>query len=671
MDFYGKDFAGIERGLHMLARVFTSLFLCMICTRALADGSTQAPPAASASAKLSAEAFFKKPLYTSVTISPDGKYLALVGPIKGDDTNTQLDFVELATMQVKAHYTLAQKQQVARVWWLTNDRVVFTSYVKTGSFDFPLYTGVITEANVEGNHVAPVSYDEALLDLPPDHPGHIVLGGWGGAGVWDLSDYRHTRRVRDLNTPFQAWPTMDNSENIRLALGYNEKTGDPRFFTHPQGTKTLDWADASSLVSGEARWSNYGPLQFTADDKQFYYLGDTQDGTLGLYLVDPDTLKKTLLYSDHEFDIDHTFSDTAWMNGVDGKTLVAFQYQAELPQWIVVKKDAPEVAWIGALQDAFAGEAVRITSMTRDGSQAVVYVYSDRDPGQYYLYDTKSQKVTFMFAVHPEIDPDQMAEMKPITFKARDGLATHGYLTLPKGNGKNLPLIIHPHGGPFGIRDEWGWDPEVQYLAYHGYAVLQVEYRGSGGYGKSFMEAGYRQWGGTMQDDLTDATRWAIGQGIADPSRVCIYGASYGGYAALEGVEKDPDLYRCAVGYAGIYDLVKMHHEAGYIFKQWLKPFMHTTLGDDEDVLKQYSPYLHVEKIKAALFLAHGGDDRTADPSHADELRDALDKIHKPYEWVYYPKEGHGFYDLDHQIDVYTKMLAFFDQHIGPNSPKP
>jgi dipeptidyl aminopeptidase/acylaminoacyl peptidase len=644
----------------MLRKILAGSFLGLLAaSAAFAD-----------TAKISVEDFFRHPLYTSVTLSPDGKTLALVGPVKGDDTQTQLDFVDLEQNKVRAQYTLPDEQQVARIWWLTNDRVVFTSVIKTGSFDFPLYTGILWEANIEGNHVAQVSNGSALLNLPRDHPGHVVIGGWGGAAVWDLSDFRHSHYVRALNTPEHGWPTMDNSENIRLALGYNEKNTDPKFFTHPQGTETLNWTDASQFVSGEERWSNFGPVQFTADDQQFYYQGATPGGTLGLYIVDANTLKKTLLYSDPNYDVDYKFSDTTWMDSVDGKTLVAFQYQAELPQWIVIKKDAPEVSWLGSLQDAFPGEAVRITSMTYDGSKAVVYVFSDTDPGQYYLYDTKTQKVQFMFAVKPEIKPETMAEMKPITFKARDGLTLHGYLTLPKGAQKNLPLIVHPHGGPFGIRDEWGFDPEVQFLAYHGYAVLQVEYRGSGGYGNSFLEAGYQQWGGKMQDDLTDGTHWAVEQGIADPNRICIYGASYGGYASLEGVEKEPDLYRCAVGYAGVYDLVKVHDEAGYLFGQKLKRFMHTTLGDDEGVLKQFSPYLHVDKIKAALFLAHGGADHTADPSHADELRDALDKIKKPYEWVYYSDEGHGFYALDHQVDVYTKMLAFFDKYIGPDAAK-
>ncbi|HEY1774137.1 MAG TPA: S9 family peptidase [Gammaproteobacteria bacterium] len=641
-------------------------------------GLIATPTAFAAKAQIAAEAFFKRPLYSSVTISPDGKYLALIGPVKGDETQTQMDFYDLDANQVKGEYVLPEQQQVSNIWWLTNDRVVFTSVIKTGSFDQPLNTGLLWQVGVDGNHLGSLLGEAStgriwgtVFNIPRDQPGHIVVGGWGGATVLDATNFRQSHYVRGLGAPEHGWPTLDNNENIRLVLGYNEKDAHPEFFTHPQGTKTLDWTDATEFLSSEERWSSFGPIQFTADDSQFYYEGATPGGTLGLYVVDAGTLKKTLLYSDPGYDIDYTYSDTAWMDGVDGKTLVAFQYQAELPQWIVVKKDASEVTWLGDLQNAFPGEAVRITSTTWDGRKMLVYVYSDKDPGQYFLYDTKTQKAQFLFSVRPDINPDDMAEMKPVTFKSRDGLTIHGYLTLPKGGQKNLPLIVHPHGGPIGIRDIWGFDPEVQFLAYHGYAVLQVNYRGSGGYGAAFQRAGYQQWGGTMQDDLTDATHWAVDQGIADPKRICIYGASYGGYASLEGVEKEPDLYRCAVGYAGVYDLVKLRGEAGYIQGQRLKPYMHATLGDDDEILKQYSPYLHVDKIKAALFLAHGGADHTADPSHADELRDALDKIKKPYEWVYYPKEGHGFYALDHQVDLYNKMLAFFDQNIGQNAIKP
>jgi dipeptidyl aminopeptidase/acylaminoacyl peptidase len=644
----------------MLRNAVSTLLLAVAVVPALAAGNPPVPT----------EAFFRRPLYTSVTISPDGETLAFVASVNEDETQTQLEFVDLVSRKLLGSYILKNQQQVLHVWWLSNDRILLNTTIKTGSFDYPLFTGRVYEAGIDGKHIRVLPYG-TVLDIPRDRPDQVVMGGYGGAIAMDLTDFRKPRRIHNLASPIGTWVTVDHSENARLAQGYNAKNADPKFFYHPQGTTTLDWTDVGSFVKDEGRYSAFGPVEFTADDKRFYYQGITSDGTLGLYLVDPEGMKKTLLYSDPAFDIDYEFSNTYWMNGVDDKTLIAFQYQAELPQWIIVKKDAPEAAWLAALQGAFPGEAVRITSTNWEGSKAVVYVYSDTDPGQYFLYDTKANKTQFLFAVRPDINPDDMAEMKPITFKARDGLTIHGYLTLPKGGQKGLPLIIHPHGGPFNIRDQWGFDPEVQFLAYHGYAVLQVEYRGSGGYGAAFQEAGYRQWGGKMQDDLTDATHWAIDQGIADPKRICIYGASYGGYAALEGVVKEPDLYRCAVGYAGVYDLVKLRGEAGYIFGQILKPFMVTTLGDDEDVLKQYSPYLHVDKIKAALFLAHGGEDHTADLSHADELRDALDAIKKPYQWVYYPHEGHGFYALDHQVDVYTKMLAFFDKNIGPGAAQP
>jgi dipeptidyl aminopeptidase/acylaminoacyl peptidase len=297
-------------------------------------------------------------------------------------------------------------------------------------------------------------------------------------------------------------------------------------------------------------------------------------------------------------------------------------------------------------------------------------VHSDRNPGSYYIYNAKTHKVQFLFNAMNGIDPDQMAAMKPVTFKARDGLLIHGYLTLPNGQSKNLPLIIHPHGGPFGIRDEWGFDPEVQFLAYHGYAVLQVNYRGSGGYGMAFQQAGYQQWGGKMQDDLTDATEWAIKQGIADPKRICIYGASYGGYATLEGVVKEPDLYKCGIGYAGVYDLTLLRDSANNLQRRGLIPFMKRTLGDDETELKAHSPVFHVKAIKADLMLAHGGADHTVDIAHANELRAALDKIGKHYEWLYYPNEGHGFYKTDHRVVFYNDLLNFLNQEIGPGASK-
>jgi dipeptidyl aminopeptidase/acylaminoacyl peptidase len=636
----------------------------------LAAGTGSSWAADVASPPLGVEAFFHRPLYTSVKISPDGHYLAVVGSVKGDETQTVLEIVDLNDMQGVGAYTLRDRQQVYDLWWVDSEMIAFTSYVKAGGFDRPFRTGIIWTTDISGTAVKRVGFGQ-VLSASNAHPGHLIYEDFTSptltALTVDVYNEHEIHSLRKFTSSLEnGYMTTDNDENVRLASGFNEKTIEPKLMYHDANPKSLEWKDMSSLVLQEPRYSAFGPVMFTPDSSSFYYDGVTPAGTLGLFLVDTKDFGKKLLYSDPDFDVDYTYSDTYWLTSADARSLVAFQYDAELPQWIVVKQDAPEAQTLAALQDAFQGQAVRITSITADGTRAIVLVYGDRNPGEYYLYDAKGQKVQLLFSVRPEIKLDDMAEMKPVTLKARDGKTLHGYLTLPHGRSKNVPLIVYPHGGPFGIRDQWDFNSDVQLLAYHGYAVLQVNYRGSGGYGEAFQEAGYQQWGGTMQDDVTDATHWAIDQGVADPKRICIYGASYGGYAALEGVVKEPDLYKCAVGYAGVYDLVMERNKAHTLHGRTLIPFMSRTLGDDEAALNANSPYLHVDKIKADLFLTHGGFDKTVDVDQVNELRGALDKIKKPYEWVYFPNEGHGYYALDHNVELYTKMLAFFDEEIGP-----
>ncbi|HET7921118.1 MAG TPA: S9 family peptidase [Gammaproteobacteria bacterium] len=633
-------------------------------------------------ADITTRTFFSPSQFKMVKISPDGHYLAVVGPVKGEDEKTQLDFIDLHTMKLKGNVKLVGEQQIANLWWKTGTRVVFTTATQTGSFDQPSATGDIWAVDVDGKNSQTLAFHAAkgmaysfhyntVLSLLPDDPRHILIETRDFKGNPSVSrvDIQTADKRRVMTSPIQDGDLVtDNNGDVRLVQGSNEKTLQPILeYREPD---SLDWKDISSLVADQPHYLSVGPVAFTPDNKQLYFEMLTPKGTLGLYRVDPQTLKKTLLYSDPDFDIDNTYSSTYWLFGGDDKTLVAFQYTSDLPQWIAVDQGSSLVGLISSLQNAFPGQSVLVTSKTADGKQAVVLVRSDRNPGSYYYFNAATGKVQFLFNAKSGIDPEQMAAMKPVTFKSRDGLTIHGYLTLPRGQSKNLPLIIHPHGGPFTIRDEWQFDPEVQYLAYHGYAVLQVNYRGSGGYGLAFQQAGYKQWGGTMQDDLTDATHWAIDQGIADPKRICIYGASYGGYASLEGVVKEPDLYQCAVGYAGVYDLVLLRDSANNLQRRSLIPFMKSTLGDDEAVLKAHSPVFNVKRIKADLMLAHGGADHTVDIKHADELRSALDKIGKHYEWLYYPNEGHGFYTTEHQVVFYNKLLDFLDKEIGAGAVK-
>nr|WP_301003853.1 prolyl oligopeptidase family serine peptidase [Arsukibacterium sp.] len=256
--------------------------------------------------------------------------------------------------------------------------------------------------------------------------------------------------------------------------------------------------------------------------------------------------------------------------------------------------------------------------------------------------------------------------MQQISFTARDGKVIRGLLTLPDNAGKNLPLIVNVHGGPFGPFDSWGYNSEVQYLANRGYAVLQINFRGSGGYGDDFQRAGRLQWGHAMQDDVTDGTLWAIEQGIADKERICIYGGSYGGYAALWGVIKEPDLYKCSVGYVGVYDMPLFFKGDGSDASRSgsIEQYISSHVGVGDDYMRSISPVHHVDKIKAELFIVHGSRDVRVPIVHANNLKKALDEIGKPYEWLV-KEDGHGFFKVDHRVELYSKMAEFFDKHIG------
>jgi dipeptidyl aminopeptidase/acylaminoacyl peptidase len=662
----------------MLRSLLGASALLLLSSIGNADVPASAP---AATGQIPIEDFFKHPQFTQAVLSPDGHYLAVVGTGKSEEDGV-LAFIDLSTMKAVGSHDLVGEQRVASITWISDTRVVFTLATQTGSLDQPVLTGDIWAMNVDGTGVKTLAYHlgegiafryhyNELLYASHNNPKSVMIAEYDGSAnpVIYRVDTRTAEKHQVLISPLNNGDVIaDNNGDARIAYGVNTKTVKDVLLYREPGS--VDWKDLTSLVAGEPSYTSVGPLMFAPDDESFYFKGMTDKGKLGLYLVDPKTMKKTLIYGDDDYDIQNDFSPTYWLKGGDDRTLVAFQYSGDMPSWILLNKDLPEAKILQDVSGAFNGENVVITSFTQDAAFALLYVFSDRDPGGYFLYDAKQKQARPLFNSSPQIDPEKMAEMKPIVFKARDGLTIHGYLTLPPGREKNLPLVIHPHGGPFTIRDFWGYDPEVQFLANRGYAVLQVNYRGSGGYGAAFQEAGYREWGGKMQDDLTDATKWAIQQGIADANRICIYGGSYGGYASLEGVVKEPDLYKCAVGYAGVYDLIMLRGRADTIAGEMLTPFMKSTLGDDEAALKEHSPVFHVDKIKAALFLAHGGHDTTVPIAHAEDLKDALDKINKPYGWLTYPNEAHGFYATAHNVAFYSQMSEFFDKYIGPDAAK-
>jgi dienelactone hydrolase len=616
------------------------------------------------------ESFFRPASFNAAKISPDGHYLAVVGPVNGDATRTQLDFVDLTTLQVVGNYGVSRNQKVSNLWWVTDDKIVYTTSVQEGYLDYPLSSYDLWIVGVNGNDVTNLDCGD-VRDVIPGPTGKVIYECNSLLAEKEYVDgrARPTRWIGEASPIDYGSAYMDYNFNIRLAIGVNNKTFAPRLLYRDASGKPGGWQDISSFLAGERPFTEYRPLGLMAADGVFYFLGVTEAGTLGLYSVDPHALTKKLLFDDPRYDIDYGYSDLDVLFSDDHRQITAFRYDAETPKWAILDPTAPKTVVLEKLQKHFGNDAFSVTSTSNDNHYAVIFAWSDRDPGTYYLYDAKSDKLNPLFKRQPEIDANAMAMMKPIVFKASDGVSVHGYLTLPNGATGKLPVVVYPHGGPFGLRDTWGFDPVTQFLAYHGYAVLQIEYRGSGGYGTKFQEAGYKQWGGRMQDDLADGIRWAALQGTIDPDRVCIYGAGAGGYIAIEATIHAPDLYKCAIGYSGIYDLAEWRDSVSEIHNSFSIPFMKATLGDDEAAMKADSPVYHVDKIKAALLLAHGGADTFVPMKHADELREALDKAGKKYDWLYYPEEGHGFWKLEHRVELYTRMLRFLDNNIGPGSP--
>ncbi|MFI5358057.1 MAG: alpha/beta hydrolase family protein, partial [Opitutales bacterium] len=337
--------------------------------------------------------------------------------------------------------------------------------------------------------------------------------------------------------------------------------------------------------------------------------------------------------------------------------------------------DVPKVVWFDpmlasvqeALDHGLPNKVNSIVEMSDDLKKLVVFSWSAKDPGAYYIFDLNKKQLKPLFATEPWIKPDQMAEVYPISYKSRDGLVIHGYLTVPAGKEpKNLPMVVFPHGGPFG-RDSWGFNHDAQFLASRGYAVLQMNYRGSPGYGEELYEKGQRHIGRELQDDITDGTRWTIAQGIADPHRIAIMGWSFGGYSTLMGLIREPDLYRCGVDLAGVTDwraLLKYDQTVSNNFGNETTAEM---IGDpDKDAADpaDISPVNHMDRIRAPLLLVYSKDDKTVPFEQARLLRDALDQAHKPYEFISKFNEGHGFYTYDHRLELYQRIDKFLAENM-------
>ncbi|MEP5485021.1 MAG: alpha/beta fold hydrolase, partial [Parasphingorhabdus sp.] len=393
-----------------------------------------------------------------------------------------------------------------------------------------------------------------------------------------------------------------------------------------------------------------------------YVLSNKETGRFALYEFDYRTRALGKMVLGHpENDISN------YRLSEDGTNLLSARYTDSRDRIVWFDEDLKKIQ--SSLEKALKGQEVWIQSRSRDRKKMIIYTTSSVDPGSYYLFKPDAKKLDRIGGINDSIDPAKMASTKYVEYAARDGLKIKAYLTLPKGReDKNLPLIILPHGGPYDVRDAWDYNAEVQFLANLGYAVFRPNFRGSGGYGEDFYTKGEGQIGRAMQDDLDDGMDWLVEQGFADPKRVCLVGASYGGYASIWGAIRNPDRYRCAASFAGVTDWEKqLKYDKRFFRSRYAKEWKETVQGGGDFDLDSVSPVQQIAKLKRPLLLTHGDEDSNVPFSQYKRLVKAAQKANIPVDVKVYEDEGHGFSDRANEIDWYTRLEAFLRKHNPPD----
>jgi dipeptidyl aminopeptidase/acylaminoacyl peptidase len=497
----------------------------------------------------------------------------------------------------------------------------------------------------------------AIADDLPDDPDHVLV--------------RHNRRDPKVFDVFkvdirtgEAQLVAENPGNV---VGWQtDHQGRVRIAVTSDGVNTsLLYRDGESgplraLFTTDYR-TEVKPQFFLADDRRFYALSNRGRDRLALVVIDPaQPDSEELVYEHPEVDL----GAAAWSRA--RKRLTHVEYVTERTGRRFFDPAMERV--FERIQAKLPGYEVLLQSATRAEDKFIVAAFSDRTPGTRYVYDANADTLSKLADINPWLPERDMAPMRPVTIRSRDGLPLHGYLTLPVGRpAHDLACVVHPHGGPW-LRDAWGYDAEVQLLANRGLCVLQVNFRGSSGYGRSFWEASFGQWGLKMQDDVTDAVQWLVREGLADPRRVGIYGASYGGYTTLAGVTFTPDLYAAAVDYVGVSNLFTFLNTIPPYWKPMLEQ-MHAMVGDpvkDRARLEATSPALHVDRIRTPLFIAQGARDPRVNKAESDQVVDALRRRGVEVQYMVKDNEGYGFQNEENQFDFYAAMAAFLVQHLKP-----
>ena len=592
--------------------------------------------------------FFKNPQEAGHQISPDGRFLSWVAPYE----RRQNVFVKPLAGGAARRVTSETARDIAGYFW-KGDRIL---YVKDFGGDENFH---VVSVNLQGEDLKDLTPGEKvraqIIDGLIDDDKHIIVShNRRDAKVFDVFRTNvasgEEKLIAQNPGNITAWMT-DHDGKLRLAVttdGVNTT-----MLYRAKEEETFKPILTTNFKEG------VDPLMFTFDNRQLYVSSNRGRDKMAIFEFDPLTAKEGKMLFEHP-DVDVRSLGHSRKRKV--LTVVNFT------TWKGERKflDKESEAMFKAVEAQLPGYEISFASTNRTEDKFVVATFNDKTRGRRYLFDKATGKLELLTDVSPWLSEGELADMKPISYRSRDGLTINGYLTLPKGVlAKNLPVVINPHGGPW-ARDSWRFNPEVQFLANRGYAVLQMNFRGSTGYGRKFWEASFKQWGKTMQDDVTDGVQWLIKEGIADPKRVGIYGGSYGGYTTLAGVTFTPDLYAAAVDYVGVSNLFTFMGTIPPYWKPYLE-MLYEMVGHpekDKELLASTSPAMHADKMKTPLFIAQGAKDPRVNKDESDQMVEALKRRGVNVEYMVKDNEGHGFRNEENRFEFYEAMETFLGKYL-------
>ena len=624
-----------------------------------------------------AKGFAKSNEYFDAILSPTGEYIAVER--SADEGKALVAVITTKDLKLVSHVPARTDVSPFRPVWINDNRLVMQFFEDLNSYEHHFANGELLAINANGKKERQIiqhqtyynndalnslhGYAEVIHNLPEEKK-HILIRFW---------EYKFTRtgvrpKVYKLNTvsgkfkliteapSYNAYFTLSPDGEVRYSVGLDKK----------------NISKANNYIAHKYEKGKWKPIQgVKIDADRFEIIAATsvpeevyvRTGHLNepdkIYRYNISTGEKKLIFKHNEVDPARLDIDP-----VTGE-LIAIHFEPGYPNIHLVDKEHLFSRWYPALFQAFSGNRVRITSATDDGSQLIVHVSGANEPGQFHIFDTQNKKLRYLFNAASWIDTESLSEVKPIHFKARDGKKIHGYLTHPYASQGSSPLVVLPHDGPHGPRDWWSYNSEVQFLASRGYAVLQINFRGSGGYGLGFEESGKRRWGSEIQYDIIDGTRWAAELETIDANRICIMGGSFGGYSALMSPTIEPDLFKCAIGMVGVYDLNLMWTTADIEKRRIGENYLMEAIGKDKEELNRFSPLHNVDKIKAPVFLIHGKKDWRVDVKHYQKMKQALEAKNHPLETMLIKKEGHGFANEKNREEYLIRVEQFLDKHIG------